>query len=98
MISVDRLHALSEFTGDSVVHEKSNFLCSGVAKRRHHQTTGPRPSNLNQLLRVGSLRALPEFGADPFVLKKKHFFVLVWLQRGGITRRRVHRQAYSANW
>ena len=44
-----------------------------VAKRRHHQTTGPSPSTFSRLLRVDRLHGLLEFGAYPFSLEKNKF-------------------------
>ena len=50
------------------------FLCLGVvAKRRHHQTTGPSPSTFTQLMNVDRLQVLLEFKADPVVLRKTSF-------------------------
>jgi hypothetical protein len=51
--------------------KKQNFLDFGViAKRRHHQRTGPPPGTLRQLMNVDRLQSLLVFGADPFIMKK----------------------------
>ena len=44
-----------------------------MAKRRHHQTNGPPPSKLSQIMNADRRQGLLEFGAHPFVLKKQHF-------------------------
>ena len=44
-----------------------------MAKRRHHQTNGPTPSKVSQIMNADRLRWLLEFGAHHFVLKKQHF-------------------------
>ena len=59
-----------------------------MAKRRHHQTNGPPPSKLSQIMKADRPQGLLEFGADPFVLKKQ-FFLDFWV----IAKRRHHQTA-----
>jgi hypothetical protein len=95
-MNMDRLRGRLEFGADTLVLKK-RFLGFGmVAKRRHCQTTGSPLTIFSQLMRVDRLHGLLEFGADP-VSTKKIYLHLVWLQRGAITKRRVHRQAHSAS-
>ena len=95
-MNVDRLQGLLEFGAYPFVLEKQNFLDFGViAKKRHHQTTGPLPSAFTQLMCADMLHGLLELGADPFVLDKQSFLVSAFLERGAITTRRVHCQAHS---
>ena len=45
-----------------------------MAKRQHHQTNGPPPRKLSQIMNAERREGLLEFGAPhPFVLKKQHF-------------------------
>ena len=53
--------------------KKDLFPFGLVGKRRHHQTAGPLLSAFTQLMCVDMLHGLPEFGADPFVLRKTNF-------------------------
>ena len=46
-----------------------------IAKRRHHQRTGPLQYTFSKFMKVDRLQGLLEFGADPFVLKKQDFLI-----------------------